>query len=299
MDRDTTRSETGTAAAPSSAGGRPVTVVTDSTADIPAELRASLGIAVVPLTVRFGEETFRDRIDLDSAAFLARLRASPTLPQTSQPPTPAFEAVFRDAVADGNDVVCVTITAGLSGTGNAARLAAEAVDAERIRVVDSKSVSMACGWVAIEAARAAQAGAGLADVAEAAMATIPRYRLYAVLETLDYLHKGGRIGRASQLVGSMLSIKPILGIGNGDVHPVERVRTWRKALDRMTELARAQAPLAGLAVLHVGNPGDAKALAHRLADLTPDGNVVTGDIGPVVATYAGPGCVGVVTLTPP
>ncbi|CAA9558757.1 MAG: DegV family protein [uncultured Thermomicrobiales bacterium] len=275
---------------------RPVTVVVDSTSDIPLALRESLGMVVVPLTVQFGEESFRDGVDLDQAAFLARLTSAAALPTTSQPPTTSFEDAFRRAIDGGRDVLCVTIAAGLSGTANAARLAAEAVAPERIRVVETGTVSMGAGWVAVTAARAARSGATLAEATAAADAAIPRCRVFAVLETLEYLQKGGRIGRASQMIGSMLSIKPILGIHSGAVHPVERVRTWRKAIDRLAALAEDEAPLDGLAVMHVGNERDARALADRLAHLTPDGTVVVNELGPVVATYAGPGCVGVAPL---
>lgn len=275
---------------------RPVQVVTDSTADLPAAEATKHHISVVPLTIRFGEESFLDRIELSADDFVERLRRSDELPKTSQPPVSAYEAAFQQAIHRGADVVCVCLTAGLSGTFNAARLAAEAVDSERISVIDSGSASMATGWCAIAAARAAAAGGSRDEVAAAAESTRERYQLYAALDTLDYLHKGGRIGRARQLVGSMLSVKPILKIQQGEVLPVERVRTWRKALDRLVGLGEEQGKLEALAVLHVGNPGDAEAVAARLRDQVGDGQVIFGDIGPVVATYAGPGAVGIVTL---
>jgi DegV family protein with EDD domain len=273
-----------------------VRVVTDSTADLPRPLAERLGIAVVPLTVRFGDRAFQDGVDLSPAEFLAELRAAPELPKTSQPPTTAFEEVFRAATDAGQDVVCVTLAATVSGTHNAARLAAEAVAPERVRILDSGSASFHTGFGAIAAAEAAQSGGDLAAVEAAARSALGRAHLYAVLETLEYLQKGGRIGKAAALVGSLLSIKPILTVRDGDVLPLERVRTWRKALDRIVELGRAQAPLAGLAVLHVGNPAAADLLADRLTDLVPRDEIVRGEIGPVVATYAGPGTVGIVAL---
>ena len=278
---------------------RPVQVVTDSTADLPEAEVARHHIAVVPLTVRFGDESFLDRVELSADAFVERLRQGSDLPKTSQPPVTAFEAVFQEAIDRDADVVCVSITAGLSGTFNAARLAADSVGSDRVTVIDSKSASMACGWCTIAAAKAAADGASQAEVAAAAESARDRYKLYAALDTLDYLQRGGRIGRARQLLGSMLSLKPILSIEHGDVWPVERVRTWRKALDRMARLSEAEGALEALAVLHVGNRKDAEQLADQLRDQVADGKVIVGDMGPVVATYAGPGAVGVVTLLPP
>jgi len=273
---------------------RPVTVVVDSTADIPPDLAASLGIVTVPLSVRFGEESFRDRVDIDSAEFLRRLKSAPELPKTSQPPVTAFEEAFR-AAAGG--AVCVTVSSKLSGTFNAARLAAGEVGEDRVRVIDSLSASMIAGWPAVEAARAAQAGADLAGVAAAAESALARSHGYFVLDTLDYVYKGGRIGKAAQMVGSVFSIKPILSFEDGEVRPLERVRTWSKALLRVAELARSHAPLAALAVLHFASPGDAAALADRLRDIAPGGEVLVAEIGPVLATYGGPGTIAVAAMS--
>lgn len=273
-----------------------VLVVTDSTADIPRQWADDLGIVVVPLTVMFGTESFRDGIDLSPTEFLDRLREAPTLPTTSQPPVTAFETVFRDARERGQDVVCVTISADLSGTHNAARLAADAVDPERIRIVDSRAMTMQEGWVAIAAARRAREGASFDQVGEAAEAAISRAKLYAVLRTLDYVHKGGRIGRAQQLVGSALAIKPILGVVDGIVTPVERVRTWKKAVTRVAELI-TPAPT-DILVIHSDNLDDAQGVAAKLRHSYPDARIDIGWAGAAIATYAGPGAVGVAALYP-
>jgi DegV family protein with EDD domain len=156
---------------------------------------------------------------------------------------------------------------------------------------------MHLGWGVIAAARAAQSGQPLAAVETAAQSGMNRSALYALLETLDYVYKGGRIGKASALVGSMLSIKPILTIRGGEVFPLERVRTWKKALDRLEELGKSHAPLESLAVIHAGNPEDAQRLAARFADLLPAEQIIVTEAGPVVATYAGPGAVGLMPLS--
>ncbi len=273
-----------------------VRVVTDSTADLPGNLRDSLGIAVVPLLVSFGEETFRDGIDLTPEAFPQRPRTSAVLPKTSQPSVSDFERVFRRELDAGREVVCVTISAALSGTHNAARLAADAVDSARIEIVDSRATTMQQGWVAVAAARAARQGAARDEVAEVARAVIPRAKLFAVLRTLDYVYRGGRIGRASQIVGSALAIKPVLGFADGVVAPVERVRTWKRALRSATDLAIAQAPFSDAVVLHTDNLADAELTAAAIRAHVPDASVLISPAGAVLGTYAGPGAIGIALL---
>lgn len=276
--------------------GRPVTVVVDSTSDLPARLKTDLGIVTVPLTVAFGDRTFKDGIDLTPSAFLDRLKASSTTPTTSQPPVAAFADVFAKELERGHDVLCLTIASELSGTFNAARLAAESLDASRIRIVDGRTVSIHLGFGALAAARSARSGEGLDEVETAATGTISRSQIFVVLETLEFLRRGGRIGKAQALVGSVLSLKPVLTVRDGQVTPLERVRTWRKAMDRMIELVREQGPLEALAVYHVGNEPDAKVMAERLSDLIPADQILIGEAGPVVTTYAGPGALGAVPV---
>ena len=276
--------------------GRPVTVVVDSTSDLTSELRAPYGIVAVPLTVTFGDTTYKDDVDLTPAEFLRKLTTSSVTPTTSQPPVTAFVAAFQDVLDFGRDVVCLTIAQELSGTFNAARLAAESLDSTRIRIVDSRTVSIHTGLAALAAARLAATGAGMAQVAAVATETLSRGQIFVVLETLEYLRRGGRIGKAQALVGSVLNLKPVLTIREGEVVPLERVRTWRKAQGRIAELVQAQAPLEALGVYHVGNQADAEAMAERLSDLVPRQEIVIGELGSVVGTYAGPGALGVVPI---
>lgn len=273
-----------------------VVVVTDSTSDIPEHLVTSLGIPVVPLLIAFGAESFRDGIDLSPQQFLERLESAPVLPKTSQPPTAAFEEVFRDAIANGQDVVCITLSEDLSGTFNAARLAAEAVDASRISVIDSRATTMQHGWVVVEAARAARGGKDAEAVARIARDTISRSRLNAVLRTLDYVYRGGRIGRAQQLVGSAFAIKPVLSFVDGVLVPVERVRTWKRALNRAVEITAGYGNVTEIVVLHTANPEDAEATANALAEAYPDANITIGYAGATISTYAGPGAIGIAAL---
>ncbi len=275
---------------------QPVLVVTDSTSDIPARLATPLGIEVVPLTITFGAESFRDGIDLSPSGFLTRLQQAADLPTTSQPPVPAFESVFRAARERGQDVVCVTISSDLSGTHNSARLAADLVDPDHIRIIDSRATTMQLGWIAVVAARAAHTGAALDDVSDVAQAAISRVKLYAVLQTLDYVYKGGRIGRAQHMVGSALAIKPILGVVDGIVTPVERVRTWKKAIARAADLITPSPT--DIIVLHCDNRADAESLAARLTLAYPQATMDIGPVGATISTYAGPGAIGVAALYP-
>jgi DegV family protein with EDD domain len=269
--------------------------VTDSTADIPHDVAASLGIVVVPLTVAFGGDSFRDGIDLTPQEFLRRLAAASELPKTSQPPVTAFESAFRSAIERGRDVVCVTISADLSGTHNAARLAADAVDPSRITVIDSRTTTMQQGLIVLEAARAA--GTGASGVAEGVRAAIPRSGLHAVLQTLDYVYRGGRIGRAQQLVGSAFAIKPVLGFVDGVLVPIERVRTWKRALNRAIELAAEPGDVAEIAILHSDNLADAEATAEELGRRCPGAEITITHAGATIMTYAGPGAIGIASLT--
>ena len=275
---------------------RKVRVITDSTSDLPASLREQHGIEVVPLTVQFGGESFRDGVDITPQQFLSRLVASDTLPTTSQPSTTQFVDAFGHAIEAGEDVLCVTISADLSGTFNAARLAAEQIGSERVRVLDSRATTMQLGWIAVAAARTAGEGADLAAVAERATEAMGRAHLYAVLQTLDYVYKGGRIGRAQAIVGSALAIKPVLGVIDGVVTPIERVRTWKKALARATELAATTGAPTDIAVLHADNLGDAEETAAILRGRHPSANIVVDWAGSTITAYAGPGAIGIMTL---
>lgn len=276
---------------------RKVFVVTDSTSDIPAHIRQELGIEVVPLSINFENETLLDGVDITPEQYVERLRSVEKLPSTAQPTVDQFQKAYQKGLDAGLDVVCITISAGLSGTFNSATLAAEQLDSERIRVVDSLYASMALGWVVIEAARSAQGGASLDEVARVAEQTRENVHFYALLQTLDYVYKGGRIGRASHMVGSALGIKPILSLDDGIVYPAERVRTWKKAVKRMIETASAQGKALDVAVLHTDNLPEAQKVVDEMKSHFPDANVEIVFAGTTIATYAGPGAVGLMIRT--
>jgi DegV family protein with EDD domain len=275
---------------------RRILVVTDSTSDIPKVLRDQYYITVVPLNVTFGSETFQDGVDITPPEYLERLTQEKDLPKTSQPPSTRFASVFSEAIDQGMDVLCITLSSELSGTYNSARLAADQFDAERIRIVDSRSTTMQLGWIVIEAARGVQGGASLDEAALRATEAIDHANCFAVLQTLDYVYKGGRIGRASHIVGSALGIKPVLNFVDGILTPIERVRTWKKALARAIDLATTTGEPQDIAVLHSDNLKDAETTADVLRQRLPDANIIIDWTGSTILTYAGPGAIGILTL---
>ena len=271
-----------------------VRVITDSTADLPSEMAAELGIEVVPLNVHFGTDTFRDGIDLSADEFYERLVASSRPPTTSQPSVGAFLEVYQKALEGADGIVSVHISAKVSGTWNSAVQAREQLsDSSKVTVVDTGQASMGLGWVAVAAARAAQAGASMDEVASEARSAAEQVRVLFLVDTLEYLQKGGRIGKAQAMFGSVLAIKPILTIQEGEVHPLERVRTRGKGVARLVQLVQEAAPLQSMAVLYTTTEDEARALAERLGPCVPSGQVIVGRLGTVVGTYAGPGLLGV------
>jgi DegV family protein with EDD domain len=268
-------------------------IVTDSTADLRPELQARYGLGLVPLIVNWDGQTFRDKIDLTTSDFYRRLRASKSLPKTGAPSLAAFEAAFREQLQEHAAVVSVNLASGLSGTYEVARKAAETVDPRRITVVDSGSVSVCLGWLAEMAATWAREGQSPEAIVAQLEATKKRLRIFALVETLDYLQRGGRIGRAAALAGTLLSVKPILSVHHGEVAPVERVRTMKGALRRLVELVVASGPVERLGVIDADAPANAAEVERLLQSELPAVPIERGELGPVVGTHGGPGVVGV------
>ncbi len=270
-----------------------VRIVTDSIADIPQAMAAELGITVIPAIVRFGDEVFEDGVNLSNEEFYQRLCSSPVLPQTSVPPVGVFEETYRRLGEDTHEIVSIHVPAGLSGMVNAATVAARAVPGVRIEVVDSTNICMAQGWLAVMAARAAREGRSIDDVMGLVRASIPKVRLLAVLDTLEYALKGGRIGKGKALVGTLLRVKPLIQILNGELLPVENVRTMRRATARLVELTAAMAPFAELGIAHADAPDLARELREMLAPFHPVDRILIAEAGPVLGAHAGPGAAGI------
>jgi fatty acid kinase fatty acid binding subunit len=271
-----------------------VRVVTDSSCDLPADLVGQLGIEVVPLTIRFGEEEFVDRVELTPAEFWARMRESPFLPETSAPSAGAFEDLFRRLVDQGADgIICITLSSKLSGTLQSAQVGSKAVEGEvPIEVIDSQTVSMAVGNLAAAAARMAAEGSDVPSIAAHVADLRDRTELFGTLDTLENLKKGGRIGGAQALLGSMLSIKPVVTVDDGEVQPAARVRTRSKALRWLVDRVKEEGTVENLAVLH-GDAPDVNTLLEMFEPLYPTDQIVVGEVGPVIGTHAGPRVIGV------
>ena len=272
-----------------------VKVVTDSTADIPPELAQSLGITVVPCNVNFGTETFKDGVDLSAEEFYERLINGPQFPSTSQPSPGDFVETY-ERVGDGADaIVSVHVSAKLSGTYNSAVQAKEQANIKcPIDVVDSYQASCGLGVVAIVAAQEAGKGAGLEEVAATARSAADRAELFFLLDTLEYLQKGGRIGKARALVGTVLKIKPMIILREGIVHEMGKARSFSKGVAKLLETAREFAPLELAYVPYTTSPDVAQEVAEGLRELLPEGSEpLVAPAGPTIGTYAGPGAVGI------
>lgn len=274
----------------------PVRIVTDSSTDLPRSLIETLGITVVPITVNFGTERLRDGVDIDHDTFYRRLESSDVFPSTSQA-TPAEFADAYSAVGGERDIISIHSAEELSGTINSARQAARASHG-RIEVVDSRSTSMALGHVVLCAARLALTGAPLETVIEEAKRQTARAAVWFTVDTLEYLARGGRIGRAKHLLGAMLRIKPLLTVRNGLVEPVAQLRTRAKAISELARLAEERRPLSALSVAYSTDRHAAETLADRFAasELLPRGEILITRLGPAIGTHVGPGCVSVALL---
>jgi DegV family protein with EDD domain len=274
-----------------------VRVVTDSSCDLPDNLVAEHGITIVPLSIRFGAEELVDRRDLTPAEFWARCQTSPVLPETAAPSPGAFEAAFRqakDAGAEG--VVCVNLSSKLSATIQAAAQAAKAVEADiPVRVIDSLSVSGGLGLHVLRAARMAGEGKGLDDVAGAVADVIPRTSIFATLDTLENLKKGGRIGGAQAFIGSLLSVKPVIEVRDGEVHAESKQRTRGRATAYLVDKVRNAGAIDDLAVIH-GQAPDLDEFLDALSKVVDRERIVVGDIGAVIGTHAGPRAIGVAMI---
>jgi DegV family protein with EDD domain len=276
-----------------------VHIVTDSACDLSEQLVKEHGIIVVPLSIRFGEEELEDRRQLSPAEFWDRCRGKGALPETAAPSPGAFQAAYQQAVDEGADaVLCLTISSKVSGTFASATTAADTFDAAPVRVVDTYSLTMGQGLLAIAAAEDAAAGKGLDELVAATEARIPRTRIYGVLGGLEHLQRGGRIGGARALLGSLLNIKPVIQLKDGEVAEESKQRTRARALAYMTDKVKADAPLERIAVAD-GACDDLPAVLASVEGIATDHPLLHVELGPVVGTHAGPNTVGVCYIVRP
>jgi DegV family protein with EDD domain len=271
-----------------------VRIVTDSTADLNTDIAAALRISVVPLTIEIDDRNYRDGIDIAPAEFYARLPSLRSAPKTAAPAPGLYTETFDEALRGGDEVFCVTISSRLSGSFNAANTGrVHAIYPDRITVFDSLSATAAEGNIVIAAAGAASKGAHREAVHAAAKIVQDRQRLLVGLDTLEYLHRGGRIGRASSFLGGLLSIKPLLTLQQGEVAPAERVRTRSRMIERLSAFAMSYPNPEMVTIAHAGMPDDARELERQVRAAFPLAGISVSWIGPVVGLYTGPGALGV------
>jgi len=273
-----------------------VAVVTDSTAYIPVDLVKEYNITIAPQVLIFGEESFKDGIDIRPAEFYTRLVESEVLPTTSQVAVQDFKEIFEKLHSEGKEILAVLVSDGLSKTLNSAALASQMIPDAKIEIVNSESVAMALGFQVMAAARAAAEGASLEACKTIAEEAKPKTGVVFVVDTLEFLHRGGRIGGASRFLGTMLKLKPVLEVKDGRIEPIERVRTTKKAHARLMEIISERVNGRGevrLAALHANALEDARTLLNETGKKTDAVELVFSEVSPVVGTHCGPGTVGI------
>ena len=274
-----------------------VKIVTDSLSDITSDLAQELGITVVPLTVFFGQESFLDRVTITTDEFYHRLTHGTIWPTTTQPPPGDFVNVYNKLAKETDEILVIVVSTKLSGTYQSALQAASMIEEKcRIEVIDSQTVAMGLGLIVISAAKAAKAGTDLDALADLVRKAVPRSHLIAYFDTLKYLAKGGRIGKAQGLLGAMLSIKPILTVKDGEMSPLTRLRSRAAGMDYLCNSVAGFSNIEELAVEYCTTPDDADELVERLGSVFPKERIYKSTLSPVLGTYAGPHALAVTVL---
>jgi DegV family protein with EDD domain len=269
-----------------------VKIVTDSSADIPPQLLKELDIAVVPLYVRFGNEVFRDKVDISNKEFYKKLVSGEIFPATSQPTPLDFKQVYEKLAKDADGIVSIHLSAKLSGTIPSALQARESMQSScPIEIIDSLAITGGLAMICLAAARAAKAGASMEEVVKIANEAVPEIHFMVLFDTLKYLAKGGRIGKAKGLMGAMLNIKPLIGLKDGEVVPLGKARSYSKGMEQQYEFiekAVREGEIKELTVMHNTSKDEANALIERIAPMYPREKILTGEIGPILGTHGGP-----------
>jgi DegV family protein with EDD domain len=275
----------------------PVKIVTDSVADIPPNIVRELDITVIPVLLRFGEETYRDGIDMTTDQFYERLTKSEIMPTTSVPSLDLFARTYARLAEETDEILVIMLSSKLSGLYNAARQSTDLIEGNcRIEVVDSGCAVMAQGFIVIKAAQAAREGANLDEILEIVRRNLPRVDMHAAFDTLEYLKRGGRIGRAQAFMGSVLRVNPILTLKDGVVEPAGRARSRSKAIDALYDFAASYSHIEGLAVEGAACPQDVERMVERLGAIFPKEKILRSRTTPVIGTHTGPGLLLVAVL---
>ena len=274
-----------------------IRIVTDSASDISLEEAEDLGIEIVPLSVRFGETEYTDLVDLSVSDFYQKMSESDLLPSTAAPSPGAFEAAFkRSAEAGAEGVICINLSLALSATGQAAQLAADALaDTLPVKCIDSKSITCGLGTIIRKAAEAAKNGGSMDDIVSLVENLTGRTRIFATLDTLENLKKGGRIGGAKAMLGTMLQFKPCLDLSSGEVVEAGRQRTRKKSLIWLKEVLEGESEISELSIIH-GDAPDVEEFATLISDIVPREEIRINQLGAVIGTHGGPRVLGVTYL---
>jgi DegV family protein with EDD domain len=272
-----------------------VRIVTDSTSDIPSHVAQELGITVVPLSVIFGEDTYKEGVEISHDLFYERLGRVKQLPTTSAPSVGDFLDAYRNVLKETDEIISVHLSSKLSATySNATQAAAILADeGARVDVVDSQTISVGMMFMCTAAVRAAAEGASVDEIRKLVEGMAPRISVYVVLDTLEYVRRGGRIGRARAFLGTVLRVKPILSIHDGEVHPEERVRTRSLALDRLFQMATSLPNIERIGVAYSTNAEEAEEMKRRIKEALDGVDVAMARLGPVIGVHGGPGTLGV------
>ena len=271
----------------------PVKIVVDSTADLPPEVTTRLGITVVPCLIRFGDQTFREDVDMSRAEFFERLKTDPHFPATAAPAPGVFEQTYRQLAAEAQAIVSIHLSPQYSAIFNAACLGAKAVaDEVQVVPVDSGQISLGMGLMTMVVAEAAQQGASLSEILNLLDDLKARTHLFAIPNTLDNLRRSGRVNRLVAHFGNLLRIKPILHIYQGDILLHDRVRSWERAQHHLIQTVRSMAPFERVILAHIQRPEAAQALGQALSDLLPPHHTYTFEVGTTIGIHVGPGVVG-------
>jgi len=271
-----------------------IKIVTDSAADLPAILTEEMDITVVPVYLRFGEEIYRDRVDISEEEFYQRLLYDPVHPNTTQPSPQDFTSVYDKISQESDGIISIHITSKLSGTYNSAVKGKEMVINQcPIEVVDSQTVSIATGLIVIQASKMAQSGMSRQEILDEVDKIIPNTHMLILFDTLKYLVKGGRVGKAKALLGSVLSVRPLLTVRDGELVPSGQVRTRSKGIDRLLDFVKTATEIQDLAILHSTTADEAQALAERTSPIFPREQTIMARLGPGLGVHGGPGILAI------
>jgi DegV family protein with EDD domain len=274
-----------------------VKIVTDSVADLPSQVAKELGITVIPMLVRWGEEIYRDGIDLTAEQFYEKLKRTKIPPVTSVPSPGTFSEVYDKLAEETDEILAIILSSRLSGTYEVALQSIGLMKRKcRVEVIDSRWATMTEGFIVMKAARAAQAGASLDEVMEVARKTIPRVDLLCTFDTLEYLRRGGRIGKAQAFLGSVLRVNPLITLRDGVVEPVGRTRSRAKAIERLYQFALSYSHIEEMAVEDTACPDEAEALVQRLSTRFPKERIYRSKMTPAIGAHTGPGLLLVAIL---